>query len=656
MMRRHLEHGERARVLTRRAVLMAGAGATAFAGLTVRLWQLQVVQQAEYANLSEDNQFNLRPAPPPRGRVVDRFGAVIADDQEDYQVRVEAWQMKDRDGVLAKLARVIGPKDSEERTTGRVERWKALIARARRFDEVTLETDIDWETFARVNLHRPDLPGVIAETGRTRTYGVAALAGGARRNADAFAHVVGYVSKPHDGIIDEKLAAIRDPQERAQLARIMRHPGYRVGRAGIELTQDNTLQGKWGQLRVEVDAYGRTIREIGLDQATVPGEDVRLTVDAEVQAFAQARLEGESGSAVVIDVETGEVICLVSAPGFDPNRFARGIVQPAYRALINDPRKPLYNKPLAGLYPPGSTFKMITALAALRHGVMDPRERVYCSGKTRLGDRTFHCWKREGHGSIDMRLSIKRSCDSYYYEVAKRVGVDRLAEEALRFGLGSAFGLAAPGGKNGLVPTEAWKRARFDEAWAQGETLIAGIGQGFLLASPLQMAVLTARIATGRAISPRVMFNEQPTPRAEDLGLESQMLAAPEHLAIVRDGMMAVAEEAGGTAYYALGMKGIDLPGVKMAGKTGTSQVFRITEEERADGVRKAGELPWRLRDHGLFIGFAPFDKPKYAVCVVVEHGGGGSTAAAAPARDILREIVRRTPGLVADAGAPARG
>ncbi|MCG8442035.1 MAG: penicillin-binding protein 2, partial [Caulobacterales bacterium] len=511
-----------------------------------------------------------------------------------------------------------------------------------------------WDSFARVNLNRPDLPGVLADVAQSRAYGLEAANDTPRRAADAFAHVVGYVSKPTEDIIADRLDEYRDDQDRQASVRVLRHPAYRVGRSGVELSLDDQLQGEWGELRVEVDAYGRSIREMGLDQDARPGEDVTLTLDAELQAFALSRLEGESGAVVALDVETGEIRCLVSAPGFDPNRFVRGIETPAYRALVNDPRKPLYNKPLAGLYPPGSTFKMITCLAALRHELIDPAEKVFCNGKMRLGDREFHCWKREGHGAVDMRDSIKKSCDVYFYEVARRFerqfargaggdayerGVDAIAQEARAFGLGPAFAIAAPGGRDGVVPTAAWKRARFDERWAGGETLIAAIGQGYLTASPLQLAVMTARIANGgRPVTPYVLADgsdQEPWP-------QDVTLADPAHLDIVCDGMFAVAEEWGGTAWYRLGQKGLDLPGVQMAGKTGTSQVRRITREERLTGVLENDELPWRSRDHGLFVCYAPYDKPRFAVAAVVEHGGSGSSAAAPPARDVLRLLLER--------------
>jgi penicillin-binding protein 2 len=615
-----------------------------FAGLTTRLWQLQVVEAERFATRSDENQFNYVPMPPSRGRILDRYGAMIAVNVENYLVHFTAHQVRgesERRAVLMDLARILAPSAGFDRWNAMVEGWAGKIARARAYDEVVLENNLNWATFSRINLRLPSLPGVTVDIGDSRAYGLAAAPESPRRDADAFAHVVGYVGKPDDTAINDRLDAVRDPQERSRFSRILRHPGYRIGRAGLEQTLDPELQGVWGLKQIEVDARGRIIQERGVVQASQPGNDLRLTLDAQVQAYAQNRLAGESGAVAALDVNTGEIICLVSAPAFDPNRFARGIEPAAFRALQNDERKPLYNKPLAGRYPPGSTFKIITALTALRHEAIDPSERVYCGGKVRLGDREFHCWQERGHGWLDMRGGIKNSCDVYFYEAARRAGVDAIAAEARRFGFEEDFALDAPGALSGHVPTEAWKRAYLDEPWATGETLITGIGQGFVLATPLELAVMTARVANGgRAVRPYIVEGR---PHPVETPPE-EPLADPAHIARVQDAMMSVTDEAGGTAYWALNARGIDIPGVRMAGKTGTSQVRRITPEERARGVISNDDLPWRRRDHGLFVAFAPYEAPKYAIALVVEHGGGGSSAAAAPARDILREILLRDP------------
>jgi penicillin-binding protein 2 len=651
-------------MFNRRSLMLSVGGAAAFGTLMGRLWQLQVVEAEQYATRAVENQFNDVPLPPSRGRILDRYGAVIAGNRENYLVRFTAYQVggpSARREVLLDLAQVLAPRASVDRWNALVESWTRKIAAARRYDEVLLESDLDWATFSRVNLRLPTLPGVTVDTGEVRFYGIESVAaeGAPPRDADAFAHVIGYVSKPNDEAIATRIDAVNDTQERAWLSRILRHPGYRIGRAGIEMTLDAELQGQWGLKQLEVDARGRAIREKGVVKDPTPGADVRLTLDAEVQAFAQQRLQGESGAAVALDVTTGEIICLVSAPAFDPNRFARGIQVAAYRALNNDERKPLYNKPLAGLYPPGSTFKVITTLAALRHGVIETDERIVCRGSTWIGDRQFHCWKgpeEGGHGALTLRSGIKNSCDCFFYEVARRVGVDRMAAEARLFGFGEDFALDAPGARPGHVPTEAWKRSRYNESWTTGETFNTGIGQGYVLASPLELAVATARIANGGIPVRPYIVEGRPHP-VTDESLPTP-LADPEHIAFLKDAMMAVTDEPGGTAYgpSALQGKGIDIPGVRMAGKTGTSQVRRITPEERARGVVSNADLPWRRRDHGLFIAFAPYDAPRYAIALIVEHGGGGSSAAARPARDILRQILLRDPTRLAAAEEGLRG
>lgn len=631
---------------TRRTVVLGAAGAGVFGGLTARLYQLQVVQSEQFQTLSDDNQFNHLPQAPSRGRILDRFGVEIAGNEDNYQLIVVPERLGgDLPGAVERILALLSPDGLIE-----PERFEGVLDRIRsapQHRQLMIAENLDWASFARVNASRPDLPGVTAQAGETRAYGVADRLGAPRRYADAFAHVVGYVSKPNQEHVDERLDVAPDAQARSALARIVQHPSFRIGRAGIELTQDERLQGDWGEMRVEMDAYGRVVREVALDRATTPGEDLRLTLDARVQTFAQNRLRGESAAAVGMDVETGEVICLVSAPGFDPNLFAAGIHRRAYQALVNDERAPLFNKPLTGLYPPGSTFKMVTALAALRAGI-SPNERVYCNGSMPLGDRRFHCWRRQGHGAMDMRDAIKRSCDVYFYEIARRLGVDAIAEEARRFGLGERYTLETPGARSGVVPTEAWKRARFDEPWAQGETLITGIGQGFLLASPMQLAVMTARIANGgKPVTPKVMLGDAPF---EPVAMpEEGPIADPEHLAMMVDAMTAVCHEWGGTAFYRLDQHGLGMDGVLMAGKTGTSQVRRITEEERASGVIRNEDLPWNRRDHGLFVAFAPVERPRYAIALIVEHGGSGSAAAAPPARDILREMLLRDPNFAAE-------
>lgn len=591
----------------RRAILMAGAGGVVFAGLGARLYTLQVHQQERYRLMAEDNQFNFRLETPTRGRILDRFGEAVAENRDSYRIVLIPEQAGDAEAALNRLARLM------ELSPERRERILREIQRSPRFQPVEIAEDLDWETFARVNLHLPDLPGISPDVGEVRTY----------PHPQAFAHVAGYVQAASEA------AAGNDP--------LLLHPGFRIGRAGVEAAQDQTLRGSAGQLKVEVNAYGRVIRELpAQSNPSVRGQDVMLSVDAEAQRFGMQRLAGESAAAVTMDVQSGEILSLVSAPSFDPNLFVTGIGTDDFRALNENEYRPLFNKATTGLYAPASTVKGMMGMAALESGVMEPDERVRCVGHTTLGNRRFHCWRREGHGSVDLHEGIKTSCDIYFYEVARRLGIDRINEICHRMGLGEIYdiGMHIPDRADGLVPNPQWMRARRNRGWSTGDTYNVGIGQGDLLASPLQLAVMTSRLATGRAVTPTLLRRTDPAPFA-DMGFD------PEHRERIHRAMRAVVHEPGGTSYWSL--QGLGVEGVEMAGKTGTAQVYSITTAERASGLRSQDELPWRLRNHGLFIGYAPAIDPKYAVAAVVEHGGGGS-AAALPARDLLRDLIERDP------------
>jgi penicillin-binding protein 2 len=593
-------------VFTRRALILSAAGLTGFGALTARLYKLQILESDRYRGLSDDNQFNFQLLAPSRGRVLDRHGAPLATNADNFRLLLEPEQVPDLDALLHRLSRIIDLKDD---TRARI---RKAIRRGGKSSTVVLAENLDWADFATANLHLPELPGVRPEVGEVRVY----------PDGVSMAHVLGYV-----GRVPESMDSDEDP--------LLRHPGFRIGRTGAERALDKDLRGKAGALKVEVSALGRVVRELP-DPATIarPGKDITLTLDQRIQSFAAKRLEGQSAAVCAIDIATGAVPVLLSTPGFDPNLFAKGISGPDYRALLQDEFKPLFNKALGGTYPPASCVKPVIALTALRQGVTDSHERVRCTGKIKLGDREFHCWKRRGHGPVNMLGAIGKSCDIYFYEMARRLGIDNIRDAVREFGFGENFDLGIGGGSAGLVPDQAWKRARFGTSWSQGETLIAGIGQGYLATTPIQLAVMTARLASGRKVSP-YLIEGQGGQDFEDLGFSLASFGA------ARAGMIAVCEAPWGTARR---MGGLGLGDLKMAGKTGTGQVRRITKIERDDRVRKNNELPWALRDHALFVTYAPADKPRYAVAVVVEHGGGGSVAAAPPARDILRELLKEDP------------
>ncbi|KPP82609.1 MAG: penicillin-binding protein 2 MrdA [Oceanicaulis sp. HLUCCA04] len=605
----------------RRTVMTGAVGVGVFAGIGAQLYNLQILREDEYQVLSDNNQFSFRIQLPTRGRILDRFGETVAENRDSYRIYLVREQAGDPALTLDRLSQFMEISDA------RRERILRDLARTPRFQPVTVAEGVDWETFSRVNLHLPELPGVMPDVGEVRTYPMPA----------AFAHIAGYVQSAPPEIAGD------DP--------LLRHPAFRVGRSGVEIARDSELRGSAGSLKVEVNAFGRVIRELPeQSRPAEPGQDIALTLDSEVQRFATERLGTESASAVGIDVHTGEIVTMASTPSFDPNLFVLGIPTREFSGLNENPLRPLFNKATNGLYAPASTVKGIMSLAALRHGIIRPNERVTCRGSVQLGNRRFHCWRREGHGPVNMHDAIKVSCDIFFYEIASRLGIERIRETALEMGLGQLFDIGIPmlSQAGGLFPSPQWKRARTGEGWSMGDTYNVGIGQGAVLASPLQLAVMTARMATGRVVEPTLYPRSTPHefPRMD---------FDEAHIQAVHNAHVGVVHEPGGTSYWSLG--GLGIEGVRMAGKTGTSQVYSISAEERASGVRDQDDLPWRLRNHGLFICYAPAEAPRYAVAVVVEHGGGGARSAAQPGRDILRELVLRDPagrsGIVAARHAP---
>lgn len=594
---------ESARTISRRALVVGGVQLGVVGALGWRLQAMQVEQADEFRLLAEENRINIRLLPPARGLIFDRNGIAIADNEQNYRVVMVREDAGDIGEVLAKLTELVEiDPDDLMRAMDEMQRHPPFVP-------VTIADRLRWEDVARINLNTPTLPGITAEVGLSRVY---------PSGAD-LAHVVGYVGP----VSDYDLSRIDDPDPLLQI------PKFQIGKTGAENKLEHTLRGSAGDRRIEVNAAGRIMRELDRREGD-PGKDVQLTIDSRLQTYVQARLEGESAGAVVIDLENGDLRAVASAPAFDPNLFVRGISVRDWTDLNEDKYRPLAAKAVQGTYPPGSTFKMIAALAAMEDGVVAADETVYCPGFTDVFNIRFHCWKRGGHGNINLHESLKQSCDCYYYDISQRVGIDKMAAMARKLGLGIKHDLPLSAVASGLAPDKEWKLRARNEDWRIGDTVNASIGQGYVLASPLQLAVMTARIATGLEITPRLIRLidgfEQPSGRGESLGLNENTLRR------IRASMFDVCNHRRGTAY---GSRIIDETH-KMAGKTGTSQVRRITPEERAAGVTKNEDLPWERRDHALFVGFAPYDNPRYAVSVVVEHGGGGSRAAAPIARDII--------------------
>ena len=607
----------RSKLMNRRALLLAGGKLGLLMALAGRLYYLQVAQSSRFAMLADENRINLRLLAPPRGRIVDRFGAPLAINRPTYRAVLVAEQVGDISSTLDAVGTLVPLTDAARRRVIRDIRNKHS------FVPVAIREDMSWDEMTRVDVNTTDLPGVSIEQGLIRNYPF----------GDTAAHVIGYVAP-----VSEQELNSDDP--------LVELPDFRIGKNGIEKAYDLELRGAAGTSQVEVNAFGRVVRELAHEDG-IPGQEIVLTIDMALQDFAAKRCAAEgSAAAVVLDSWTGEVLALASSPGFDPSAFSAGLSATQWKDLIENPYNPLTNKAIAGTYSPGSTFKPIVAMAALDAGVMTPDTHVNCPGYYELGNAKFHCWKKGGHGSMNMRDGIKHSCDVFFFETARRTGIDRIAAMAKRFGLGATLGIDIPGERAGLIPTSAWKKATYGVAWQQGETLSAGIGQSYVSTTPLQLAILAARLATGRAVTPHLvreaglMTGDNAVDRIDFASLD----VSAKDLKLVTEGMMAVVNEPGGTAYGAR----IPDPAMAMAGKSGTSQVRRITEAEHEHGVPKASQVPWKDRDHALFISFAPVSQPRYVCVVVVEHGGaeasGGSAVAAPICRDILLEAQKRDP------------
>lgn len=606
---------EKARVFTRRSLILAGGQATVMSVLAGRLYYLQVIQSDEYTMMANENRMNIRLLAPLRGRILDRFGTEVASNRQNYRVVLIREQTKNVEETLDRLSELV-PVSPTDRA-----RVLKETKRKRGFVPIPVMQNLTWEEFARINIRVPELPGIQLDVGETRHYPYGPL----------FAHTVGYV-----GAVSEK-----DLQTMAQDP-LLELPGFRIGKNGIEKFYDLGLRGTAGTSRVEANAHGRIIRELSRQEGK-PGSDLVLTIDTQLQQYATTRMGEESAAAAVIDIHTGDILAMISVPSFDPNSFTTGISTKEWRGLQSNPKHPLSNKAISGQYPPGSTFKMMVALAALEAGVISSEYQVYCGGSTKLGRHKFHCWKRGGHGKMKLRQAIEQSCDVYFYDIARKVGIDRIAAMANKFGMGHTMDLDLRGERSGLIPTKAWKQAVRGERWQVGDTFNAGIGQGYILSTPLQLAVMTARLANGgKAVMPRLVrqdksnaeTDEDAAPKDLDMGISRGSMRT------VLAGMFDVMNGKRGTGRSSK----IKVKGWEMAGKSGTAQVRRISKKERLSGVLKSEEREWKYRDHALFVAFAPFDDPRYAVSVIVEHGGSGSRAAAPIARDLLQEALRLDP------------
>lgn len=594
---------------TRRALVLSGIGGLGFFALGARMAQLQIFENKNFRLEAAENQFNYSVIPATRGAIYDRFGIPLAINRRDFRIMILRSDFEKREimfKTIDDISAFLGRSAEES------QKLKDDAKIAPRFMPIQIASNLSYEQYTRLSLFKPYYQGFYPEMGENRNYPL----------ADAFAHLIGYVAKAND--------------EEAKLDKDAKHPAIRVGKEGLEKSLEQSLKGKHGARKVEVDAHGKIVKEV-YDPRNNPvhGEPVVLTIDAELQQLAYDQMAGESGSIVLMDVRNGELLVLASAPGFNTNKFVDGIKGPDYKAYLEDEKRPLYHKAVRGLYPPGSTYKPVTGIAALENGVTDGEETVYCPGFYEYGGNRFHCHSRRGHGRVNLHDAIKVSCDVYFYEMGRRVG-EKMGATARKFGFGTAFDIGIPGVAKGYAPDAEWKMGRFKKPWEGYDSINMSIGQGLMISTPLQLAVMTARIASGgKEIVPTLIRNGPPIDPSQikDIPVDKKFIER------VHKGMIAVSNEAGGTARADIGVEGVII-----AGKTGTAQVRRITKAERASGVKSNASLDWKMRDHGLFISYAPADNPKYCAIAVIEHGGSGSKMAAPKAREVLKAALLKDP------------
>ena len=600
---------------TRRGLLVGGLQ-LGFCGLLAwRMHHLQVEKADSFRLIADENRINIRLIPNQRGEIYDRNGVKLAGNEASYKITMVAEDAGDISLILERLSKIIklSPED--------INRSKAELDRSAKFLPVTIVDRLERDDIAKIAINAPMLPGINPEIGFSRTYPL----------GEIFAHVVGYVGP----------VSSRDLELREDPDPLLRIPRFQIGKVGIERELETTLRGKAGIKRVEVNALGRVMREIERKEGS-KGANLKLTLDTNLQAYVRARLGTESASVVVLDCKSGEILAICSSPAYDPNKFVRGISFNDYGILRDDNHRPLASKTVQDAYPPGSTFKMVTVLAALEAGIIDHREKIRCNGHVEVSSRKFHCWKRDGHGNVDLVKSLRESCDVYYYELAQRVGIEKIAEVARVLGLGKSFNIEMSAVTSGIVPDKLWKQNARSREWVVGDTVNSSIGQGYVLSSPLQLAVMMARIATGNEILPKLIKSIN---GFESDAVPGELSLNKNNLKLIRKALFEVTNDKRGTAYHS---RVLDKKS-KIIGKSGTSQVRNISTVERTLGVLENKDLPWDQRDHALFVNYAPYDDPKIAVSVVVEHGGSGSTVAAPIARDItLQAIYKGTPPITA--------
>jgi penicillin-binding protein 2 len=632
MMRFRQTDNERSSLFTRRALLLGGAQAVLLSALAGRLYQLQVLETQRFATLAEENRINLRLLAPSRGLIFDRTGQPLAINRNNYRAMVSSDRGRGAEVLIDRLDQIFNLGEADK------SRLLRELRRSRNAQPSVVRENLNWEEVARLEFNAPDLPGVFIDLGQSRDY----------PEGELMSHIIGYTGR----VADEDLNGRDDP--------VLQLATMRFGKKGTERSLEDDLRGRAGAVQVEVNSVGRVVRELDRTEGQ-PGANALLTIDLELQRFANDKLreqqeqsgsEHRSGAVVVMDVITGDVIVMVSQPGFDPNMFARGITQAEWRDLLDNPERPLNNKAIGGVYPPGSTYKIVTALAALDSKAIDPWTVLPCNGFIELGDIKFHCWLKGGHGGLSVQGAITGSCDCFFYEAARRAGVDRISEMAGRLGFGKLSELGLPGESAGIQPSRQWKQEKYSKPWQQGDTFNLGIGQGYMNATPLQLAIMAARVANGGyEVQPNLLLakalprEELAPPKVRTKPNFPSLRIDPKHLAIIQQGMSDVVNSGAGTAnqlrFDPTTNKPLE-PALQFAGKTGTAQVKRITDRERDMGITQE-QLPWHLRHHGLFVCFGPVENPRYACAVIIEHGQAGFNAGKV-GKQVLVETMRRDP------------
>jgi penicillin-binding protein 2 len=618
----------KSKLINRRMFLITAAKAVVMVGLVGRLISLQINQATKYKSLSEKNRFREWKLAPERGVIKDFFDQELASNEPLYQVHLVPENSKNLNQLFVRLKGILNITDQK------ISYLKRIIKKQKPWEPVIISDNLNWSEFSKINLFLHELDGVEPIVSVARTY-----------PDNSSAHILGYVSQ----------ISAKDLKTKKYLKELS-VPGMTVGKTGLERKLDKEIIGKVGFQRYEVNAFGKRVKEIQIDEGQA-GKSFKTTLDYEVQKYTNELLKDKAAAVCVMDIYNGDIVSLVSAPTFQPNAFVHGLEKKYWNSLINNGKKPLTNKALSGLYPPGSTIKTLVALSALENKIIKPQDTFRCKGKIELHGEKFHCWEKKGHGIVNLRKGIQRSCDVYFYEVARKLGVDRLSETAKKFGLGKHVLSDFAEERSGVVPNTKWKKKFIGQNWYIGETLHSGIGQGYFQSTPIQLCLMTAQIANGGfEIKPRIIFdknnnnlkdyikfrNENPNelipvdPLVKNFKIK-KLFEDQKNINIVKDAMFSSSNEPGGTSYR----HRMDNPKFTFAGKTGSSQIKRFTQAQREAEVKQI-DLNYKDRDHALFIAFAPYKDPKYAISVVVEHGGSGGSAAAPIAKKVIKKVIER--------------